>query len=179
MAGNDALTSAGLRRRKVAEAARRPRKEARMQDQKTQDVMNQMNRATGKALDTMTVWAEANQRVLNQLVELGTGAAKESVKLYAELQQSALDAFRESQATALRWQSVWQEAPQDPMLWYQKSLADGLENAQKWFRLLEGNAQAVTKSAERLQASTEHVGRGIQQMVSESVSRMKDVYVRT
>ena len=149
-----------------------------MKNENTQEAMNQMNGTTDKAIDAMTLWADANQRVLNQLVELGTGAAKESVKLYAELQQTALDAFRESQAAALRWQSLWQEAPRDPVAWYQKTLADGIENAQKWFRLVEGNAQAVTRSAERLQSSTEQVGRGIQQTVSESVTRMKDVYAR-
>ena len=149
-----------------------------MKNGNTQEAMNQMNATTDRAIDMMTFWADANQRVLSQLVELGTGAAKESVKLYAELQQSALDAFRETQATALRWQSLWQEAPRDPMAWYQKTLADGIDNAQKWFRLVEGNAQAVTRSAERLQSSTEQVGRGIQQTVSESVTRMKDVYAR-
>ena len=40
------------------------------------------------------------------------------------------------------------------MLWYQKSLADGLDSAQKWFRRLEGSAQAMTRSAERLRALT-------------------------
>jgi hypothetical protein len=149
-----------------------------MKNGNPQETVNQVNDATGRAIDAVTLWADANQRVLNQLVELGTGAAKESVKLYAELQQGALDAFRETQAAALRWQALWQEAPRDPMLWYQKTLVDGIENAQKWFRLLEGNAQAVTRSAERLQSSTEQAGRGIQQTVSESASRMKDVYTR-
>src|SRR5712692_9725581 len=106
-------------------------KEAAMKDVKTQEVINHVNDAAGKAIDTMTLWAEAHQRVLNQLVELGTGTAKESVRLYAELQQSALDAFRESQATALRWQSGWQEAPRDPMIWYQKALTDGVDGAKK------------------------------------------------
>lgn len=154
-------------------------KEGAMQDGKTHEVVvNQVNQATGKALDAMTTWAEANQRVLDQLVELGTGAAKESIRLYAELQQSALDAFRDGQATALRWQSSWQEAPRDPVVWYQKAVAEGVEGTQKWFRMIEGNAHAVTKSAERLQASAEQVGRGIQKTFSEAIDRMKDVYAK-
>ena len=147
-----------------------------MQDVKGQEVIQQVNDATGKAIDAMSLWAEANQRVLNQLVELGTGAAKESMKLYADLQQSALDAVREGQATALKWQSTWQDVPRDPMAWYQKTLTDSVDGAQKWFRLIEANAQAVTKSAERLQASAEQAGRGIQQTFTEVVSRAKDVY---
>ena len=50
-----------------------------------------------KAVETMTVWADANQRVLSQMVEFSTAAAKESVRLYGELQQSALEALREPQ----------------------------------------------------------------------------------
>lgn len=169
MARDARKTSAQNKRRMGA-------KEATMKDVKTQEVINHVDDATGKAIDTLTVWAEANRRVLDQLVELGTGTAKEGVRLYAELQQSALDAFRESQTAALRWQSSWQDAPRDPMIWYQKALADGVDGAQKWFRLIEGNAQAVTKSAERLQASAEQVGREIQKTFSETVDRLKDVY---
>lgn len=157
-------------------AASRPatdegQKEAAMQDVKVEEL-------TGKALEAATVWAEANQRVLNQLVEFGTGAAKESIRLYAEWQQNALDAFRDSQATALRWQSGWQEAPRDPMAWYQKAVAESVDGTQKWFHIVETNAQAVTKSAERLQASAEQTGRGIQKTFTETVDRMKDTYAR-
>ncbi|MBI2203239.1 MAG: hypothetical protein HYU41_05240 [Candidatus Rokubacteria bacterium] len=102
-----------------------------MQDVKVEEL-------TGKALEAAAVWAEANQRVLNQLVEFGTGAAKESIRLYAEWQQNAL----------------------------------------KWFHVVETNAQAVTKSAERLQAAAEQTGRGIQKTFTETVDRMKDTYAR-
>lgn len=147
-----------------------------MQDVKQQEVITHVNQATGKAIDAMTLWAEANQRVLNQLVELGTGTAKESVRLYTELSQSAVDAFRDGQASALRWQSTWQEGTRDPMAWYQKAAAESVEGTQKWFRLVEGGAAAVTKSAERLQAAAEQAGKGIQQTYGETVNRLKDVY---
>ena len=41
-------------------------------------------------------------------------------------------------------------------------LSEGVDNAQKAFRLLEGNAQAVTKSAERLSSTAEQTGKDIQ-----------------
>lgn len=145
-----------------------------MQDAtKAQEVFNQ---ATSKALETMTLWAEANQRVLRELVELSAGTAKEGLRLYAEMQQSAIDAIREGQAAAIRWQGSWQEAPKDPVQWYQKTLAEGVDGAQKCFRMMESNAQAVTRSAERLQASAEQVGKGIQETFTAVVTRMKDVY---
>ena len=116
--------------------------------------------ASGKAVEAMAMWAEANQRVLRELVDLWVGTAKESVRLYAELQQGAIDAVRESQATALTWQDAVQDAPKDPMQWYQKALT------------------AMTRSAERLQTSAEQAGKGIQETVEATVLRMKDAYTQ-
>ena len=70
----------------------------------------------------------------------------------------------------------WQEAPRDPLAWYQRALTEGVENAQKWFRILEGNAQAVTRTAERLSTTAEQTGKGIQESFSEAVTKLKDVY---
>lgn len=145
-----------------------------MQDaKKAQEMFTQ---SSGKVVETMTVWSDANQRVVREMAELSATAAKESVRLYAELQQSGIEALREAQATALRWQSGWQETPRDPFAWYQRALAEGVENTQKWFRMLESSAQSVTRSAERLQTGTEQAGKGIQESFTEAVSRLKDVY---
>ena len=137
-----------------------------------------LGHASGKAIEAMTMWAEANQRVMRELVDLSVGAAKESVRLYAELQQGAIEAVRESQASALKWQAGVQDAPKDPMQWYQKALVESVDGAQKFFRLLEGNAQAVTRSAERLQTSAEQAGKGIQETVEATVLRVKDAYTQ-
>ena len=135
-----------------------------------------LGHASGKAVEAMAMWAEANQRVMRELVDLSVGAAKESVRLYAELQQGAIETIRESQASALKWQASVQAAPKDPMQWYQKALVESVDGAQKFFRLLEGNAQAVTRSAERLQTSAEQAGKGIQETVEATVLRVKDAY---
>ncbi|HEY2991274.1 MAG TPA: hypothetical protein VGM22_00565 [Methylomirabilota bacterium] len=140
---------------------------------KAQEMFTQ---GSGKVVETMTVWADANQRVLRELAELSAATAKESVRLYAELQQSGIEAVRDAQATALGWQTSWQDAPRDPLAWYQRALTDGVENAQKWFRILEGNAQAVTRTAERLSTTAEQTGKGIQESFSEAVTKLKDVY---
>lgn len=134
------------------------------------------NQFTDKAVDAMTLWADANQRVARELVELSVGAAKESVRLYAEIQQGAIEAMRETQATALRWQSAWQEAPKDPVRWYQKTLVESVDTAQKAFRFVEGTSQAVTRSAERLQASAEQAGKSIQETFTSMVGKTKDLY---
>jgi hypothetical protein len=130
-----------------------------------------LGQVSGKAVEAMAVWAEANQRVLRELVDLSVGAAKEGVRLCDELQQRAMEAAREGQAAAMKWQASWQEAPKDPMAWYQQTLVDG---AQKVYRLVEGNAQAVARSAERIQASAEQAGKEIQQTFESTVARIKE-----
>ncbi|MGH7277918.1 MAG: hypothetical protein ACREJG_04450 [Candidatus Rokuibacteriota bacterium] len=136
----------------------------------------QINQFAGKAVETMTLWADANQRVLREMAELAAGTAKEGVRLYAELQQTAIDALRESQTAGLRWQSGWQNGARDPLAWYQRALTESVENTQKFFRLVEGNVQAVSRSTERLQASTEQAGKGMQETFTAMASKMKDVY---
>jgi hypothetical protein len=149
-------------------------KEAPMEDvKKTQEYLTQ---SSGKAVETLTVWADANQRVLRELAELSAATAKESVRLYAELQSAAIEALRDAHTSSLRWQGTWQDYAKDPMSWYQRALTDGVEGAQRAFRMIEGNAQAVTKSAERLQTTAEHAGKTIQETFSSVVNKMKDVY---
>lgn len=140
---------------------------------KAQELFTQ---GSGRAVEAMTLWADANQRVLREMAELSAATAKEGVRLYAELQQAGLEALREAQGAALRWQSIWQEAPRDPLAWYQRALTDGVEHTQQWFRLLEGNAQALTRSTERLQTTAEQAGKGIQESFSQTVTKLKDVY---
>jgi hypothetical protein len=129
-----------------------------------------------RTVETMSVWADANQRVLRELAELSAATAKESVRLYGELAQSMVQAFGEMQTQALRWQATWQDAPKDPVGWYQTAVTQGVDNAHKAFRAIETNAQALTKSAERLSTTAEQAGKGIQETFSGVVSRMREVY---
>jgi len=168
------MAKRGSRKRQMVETSNTTTKGAVMQDgKKTQEMFSE---GTSKAVETVTLWADANQRVLRELAELSAATAKESVRLYAELQQSGIEALRDVQATTLHWQSTWQDAPRDPMAWYQRALTHGVENAQKWFRILEGNAQAVTRTAERLNATAEQAGKGIQESLSTAATKMRDLY---
>lgn len=147
-----------------------------MSDTKTGQENQTFANGAGKAIETATLWAETNQRVLRELAELSTTTAKEGVRLYGELQQNALEALTEAQATALRWQAGWQEGARDPLAWYHRALTESVDGARKLFRLAEGNAQAVTRTAERLQGSAEQTGKGIQEALSATMARMKAVY---
>lgn len=51
-------------------------------------------------VETLALWSEAGQRVLAEAVELGAAAARENIKLYGELQRTAVHALRQGQAAA-------------------------------------------------------------------------------
>src|SRR5262245_31090542 len=140
-----------------------------MQDTtKAQELFTQL---TGKAIDSMTVWAETNQRVLRELVDLGAGAAKEGVRLYSELSRSAIETLRDNQAGVLRWQAAWKDAPVDPLAWCHKAMAEGVQYAQQAARHAEENVQVLSRAVERLQASTEQTGKGIQESLAGATSK--------
>jgi len=55
---------------------------------------------TGKNLAMLTMWADANQRMLKEWVEFTSGAAKEGLRLYGELQVKTLEGMKEIYARA-------------------------------------------------------------------------------
>jgi hypothetical protein len=144
-----------------------------MNDGKTARQM--FTQGSSRAVETMTLWADAHQRVLRELAELSAATAKEGVRLYAELQQGALETLREAQASTLEWQSAWPDTARDPMAWCQRALIHGAESAQTCVRLLEGNAHAATRTAERWHATAEQAGKGIQASLSEAMTRTREL----
>ena len=128
---------------------------------------------TGKAVEAFSVWADTNQKILRELVDLSASTAKEGVRLYAELQSSAVEAVKDGQSYLLRRQGELQEAPKDPISFYQKGVLESVEVAQKAFKMFEGSAQAMTRSAERLQATAEQTGKEIQSTFAQLAGRVK------
>ena len=131
---------------------------------------------TGRAVEAFSMVAEANQKILRDLVDLSASTAKEGVRLYAELQSSAVEALKEGQDYLLSRQSEIQEAPRDPFAFYQKGVLQTVEGAQKAFKIIESNAQAMTRSAERLQVTAEQTGKEIQATFAQVAGRVKSLY---
>jgi len=131
---------------------------------------------TGRTVEVFSLWADANQKVLRELVDLGASTAKEGVRLYAELQSGAVEAVKNGQSFLLRRQSDMQEAPKDPFSCYQKGVLESVEGAQQTFKLLEGNAQAMTRSAERLQVTAEQAAKEIQGTFAQLAGKVKSLY---
>jgi hypothetical protein len=131
---------------------------------------------TGKTVEAFSLWADTNQKILRELVDLSASTAKEGVRLYAELQSSAVEAVKDGQSYLLRRQGELQEAPKDPINFCQKGVLESVEATQKAFKLFEGGAQAMTRSAERLQATAEQTGKEIQATFGQLAGRVKSLY---
>ena len=135
-----------------------------------------LSKLTGRAVEAFSLWADANQRVLRELVDLSASTAKEGVRLYAEIQSSAVETVKEGQSYVLRHQNEAQEAPRDPLSFYQKGVLESVESAQRTFKLFEGTAQAITRSAERLQVTADHAGKEIQATFTQLSGKVQSLY---
>jgi hypothetical protein len=135
-----------------------------------------LNQFTGRAVEAFSLWADANQKLLRELVDLSASTAKEGVRLYAEIQSSAVEAVKEGQSYVLRRQDELPEAPRDPLSFYQKGVLDSVESAQRTFKLFEGTAQAMSRSAERLQVTAEHTGKEIQATFTQLAGKVQSLY---
>src|SRR6266849_5756281 len=82
---------------------------------------------TGKTVEVFSLWADANQKVLRELVDLSASTTKEGVRLYAEIQSAAVEAVKDGQAFLLRRQTDMQDAPKDPFVCYQKNVLESVE----------------------------------------------------
>ena len=135
-----------------------------------------MSQFAGRAVEAFSVWADASQKILRELVDLSASTAKEGVRLYAEVQSSAVEAVKEGQAYMLRRQDELPDAPRDPLSFYQKGMLESVESAQRTFKLFEGTAQAMTRSAERLQVTAEQTSKDIQDTVTQLAGKMQSLY---
>ena len=131
---------------------------------------------TSKVIEGFSLWADANQKVLGQLVELSSATAAESVRVQAELQSSAVQALKNGQDYIRSQQTRMTDLPKDPAGTYQKGTADVLEGAQRAFKLLESSAETISKSAERLQQSAEKASKGIQSTFAGLAGQLKALY---
>ena len=125
-----------------------------------------------RTVEAFSLLADENQKVLRELVDLSASTAKEGVRLYAEIQSSAVEAVKDGQSYVLRRQ----DEPRDPLNFYQKGVLESVESAQRAFKLFEGTAQAMSWSAERLQVTAEHTGKEIQVTFTQLAGKVQTLY---
>jgi hypothetical protein len=131
---------------------------------------------TSKAVEAFSLWADTGQRVLRELMDLSTSMAKEGVGLYSQIQSSTVDAVKDSQNYFLCRSGGAQDGPRNALSCYQKNMLESVEVTQKAFRLFDGNAQAVTRSAERLQMTAERSAKEIQNAFAQLSGKVRSLY---
>jgi hypothetical protein len=160
---------------KTVEATRKAQDATREAVRKGQETARDTTRAASQAatasLEAMGAWADANQQVTAQLVELSAGATKEATRLYGHLQQASFEMWRASQDDAFRWQSLW-------LQWYQQAFGESLKNAHRTTRMLSDTVSAVTESLERLQTTAEQTGREMQDVFSSTAGKVQEISSR-
>jgi hypothetical protein len=134
-----------------------------------------LNEIGTKTLEAATAFAEAQQRVVGQIIELGSIAATERLRTIGEMQTAAMEAARAAFPTGTLREGL-EELRQDPFAWYRRGVLSAIEGGQRMMKLFETNVQIASKSAERFKGSADRAGREIQDAVSGYSTRMRQIY---
>src|SRR5215470_421852 len=86
-------------------------------------VSESLDGARTKAFETVSVLAEANQRVFAHLLELSSVAAREGARTYGDLQSAALNAVRSAPGAGMLFPANMGQLRQDPFAWYRQGIA--------------------------------------------------------
>jgi hypothetical protein len=159
-----------------AAARRQSMQQAR---ESTRDTTRVAGQLAGFGNETLTVWTDASQRVIRDVVELSAQATQEGARQITEWQQTNLDLLREVQAAAFRWSTLWPEFFRDPVHGYQRSLEESIDAAHRVFELTRRNAEALTQSCQRLERAADDTTRTLSEIFREATTRMQDVYARS
>ena len=131
-----------------------------------------------KVMEAVSAFAQANERVVGELIDLSSTTARDGLRAIGELQAAAMETARGFQMPGMPQPETLEDLRRDPFVWYRKGVQALVDSAQRAAKLAETNVQIVTRNMERMQASADHAAREIEQAASGYVSRMKDIYTK-
>ncbi|HEY7202802.1 MAG TPA: hypothetical protein VIA61_00815 [Methylomirabilota bacterium] len=132
----------------------------------------------GKVMEAVSALAQANERVVGELIDLSSAAAREGLRAFGEFQAAAMETARSMQMPGMPQPATIDDLRRDPLAWYRQGVQALAESTQRAAKLAETNVQIVARNMERMQASADHAAREIEQAASGYVSRMKDIYTK-
>ncbi len=100
-------------------------------------------------------WAGAGELVTHELWGLWTAGLKELLRASTQIGQLGIDVTREVHVAAQRWQACWPDALRGPIVWYERTARETVENTRRVVGLTGGIGSALTEFTERLMASAE------------------------
>jgi hypothetical protein len=125
-----------------------------------------------RTIDALSAWAQANERVIGQFVELSAGAALQALRTYGELQAATIESVRGARTPG----APAEGATQGPLDWYNRGLMGAVEGSERFVKLMETQAQIVARGNQRFQDAAERAGKDIRGAVETYVERMKEIY---
>jgi len=127
-----------------------------------------------KTLDAASAVTGAQQRIIGQMIDMGSSAAGEQLRALFELQSAAIDAARS--AIEPGGGASLDDFRQNPLSWYGHMLTTSLDGTERALKLLQTSGQIVAKSAERVQASAERGTAEMQDTARACASRLRQIY---
>jgi hypothetical protein len=165
------------------DAARRAQENARRGSERRRDGADEAGRAAGHfaslGAETLSTWAELNQRVGQDLMRVSSSAVEESVRAASEIQQATYAAWRDAQAAAFRWQALWPEAFRDPVRWYQHAFEHAVGAMQDAIDLGRRNTETALRSFDRLQTHSAEAARTLEDTFQQGATKIRDLQSRT
>jgi hypothetical protein len=126
--------------------------------------------------EMMTVWADVNQRVMHDVLELAARTTQEGMRQLAEWQQMQVEMLREMQTATLRWTTIWPEVLRDPVRGYQQALETSIETAQRASGLMRRQTETLTEGCQRFERAAGDATRTLGATVREATSRVQAAY---
>lgn len=125
-----------------------------------------------RAIDALSAWAQANERVIGQFVELSAGAALQALRTYGELQAATIETVRGARTPV----TAAEGTTQGPLDWYSRGLMGAVERSERFAKLMETQAQIVARGNQHFQEAAERAGKDVREAVETYVERMKEIY---
>jgi uncharacterized protein YjbJ (UPF0337 family) len=92
--------------------------------ERMQQRTREVGQASSRSVESLASWMDAQQRVWRDLVQFSAETARENVRLWWEMQSSAIEALT---APAAGWAQIQREAAS----WYEHATRQGLESVQR------------------------------------------------
>jgi hypothetical protein len=153
-----------------------PPQQAREAAKDTARVAGQL---AGLGTETLTVWTDATQHALRNVLDLSAQATQEGARQLTEWQQANLDLLREMQTMAFRWYGIWPEILRDPIRGYQRSLEESIDAGHRVTELTRRSAETLAQSCQRLERAADDATRTLGETFRDASTKMQDVYART
>ena len=167
----------------AADATRRAQESARRASERRRDSAEDAGRVTGHyaslGAETLSTWADLNQRVGQDLMRVTSTAMEEAVRATAEIHQATFAAWRDAQASAFRWQTLWPEAFRDPVRWYQHAFEHAAGVMQDAIDLGRRNTETTMRSFDRMQTHSAEAARTLEDTFQQGASKIRDLQSRT